>query len=199
VGWLCCTEPTCHSHIECQLEFCANSVCAAVQEFSSDMNSRPVKRIEDVVRLRTAQFSEDSGPIAHPIRPESYIKMDNFYTVTVYEKGAEIIRVYHTLLGKEGFRYCDLEKKEKPKTYTFWRQCDETPNNILGCSWGTVVQALCCVVCFGVMNALQHALNCSRGHCQSLHSHPMQRTITSACVTTSATTDVSEPCCKRQK
>lgn len=81
--------------------------CAAVQEFSSDMNSRPVKRIEDVVRLRTAQFSEDSGPIAHPIRPESYIKMDNFYTVTVYEKGAEIIRVYHTLLGKEGFRYCD--------------------------------------------------------------------------------------------
>lgn len=75
-----------------------------VQEFSSDMNSRPVKRIEDVVRLRTAQFSEDSGPIAHPIRPESYIKMDNFYTVTVYEKGAEIIRVYHTLLGKEGFR-----------------------------------------------------------------------------------------------
>ena len=68
------------------------------------MNSRPVKRIEDVVRLRTAQFSEDSGPIAHPIRPESYIKMDNFYTVTVYEKGAEIVRVYHTLLGKEGFR-----------------------------------------------------------------------------------------------
>ena len=68
------------------------------------MNSRPVKRIEDVVRLRTAQFAEDSGPIAHPIRPESYIKMDNFYTVTVYEKGAEIVRVYHTLLGKEGFR-----------------------------------------------------------------------------------------------
>ncbi|KAL3133720.1 hypothetical protein ABBQ32_008210 [Trebouxia sp. C0010 RCD-2024] len=74
------------------------------QEFSSDMKSRPVKRIEDVVRLRTAQFAEDSGPIAHPIRPESYIKMDNFYTVTVYEKGAEIVRVYHTLLGKEGFR-----------------------------------------------------------------------------------------------
>ena len=80
-------------------------VFVCVQEFSSDMNSRPVKRIEDVVRLRTAQFSEDSGPIAHPIRPESYIKMDNFYTVTVYEKGAEIIRVYHTLLGKEGFRW----------------------------------------------------------------------------------------------
>ncbi|KAK9814410.1 hypothetical protein WJX72_005522 [[Myrmecia] bisecta] len=74
------------------------------QEFSSDMNSRPVKRIEDVMRLRTAQFSEDAGPMAHPIRPDSYIKMDNFYTLTVYEKGAEIIRMYHTLLGKEGFR-----------------------------------------------------------------------------------------------
>ena len=83
------------------------------------MNSRPVKRIEDVVRLRTAQFSEDSGPIAHPIRPESYIKMDNFYTVTVYEKGAEIIRVYHTLLGKDGFRYCDLQKKEEQKATPF--------------------------------------------------------------------------------
>lgn len=76
-----------------------------MQEFSSDMNSRAVQRIEDVVRLRTAQFSEDSGPIAHPIRPESYIKMDNFYTATVYEKGAEVVRVYETLLGKEGFRY----------------------------------------------------------------------------------------------
>ena len=75
-----------------------------LQEFSSDMNSRAVKRIVDVARLRTAQFSEDSGPIAHPIRPESYIKMDNFYTATVYEKGAEIVRVYETLLGKEGFR-----------------------------------------------------------------------------------------------
>jgi aminopeptidase N len=57
------------------------------QEFSADMNSRGVKRIEDVVRLRTAQFMEDGGPMAHPIRPDSYIKMDNFYTLTVYEKG----------------------------------------------------------------------------------------------------------------
>ena len=56
------------------------------QEFSSDMNSRAVKRIEDVRGLRMAQFSEDSGPMAHPIRPDSYIKMDNFYTTTVYEK-----------------------------------------------------------------------------------------------------------------
>ena len=55
-------------------------------EFTSDMTSRAVKRIEDVVMMRTAQFAQDSGPMAHPIRPESYIKMDNFYTVTVYEK-----------------------------------------------------------------------------------------------------------------
>ena len=74
------------------------------QEFSADMNSRPVKRIEDVVRLRAAQFTEDSGPMAHPIRPESYIKMDNFYTLTVYEKGAEVIRLYEAVLGKDGFR-----------------------------------------------------------------------------------------------
>ena len=74
------------------------------QEFSADMNSRGVKRISDVARLRAAQFPQDAGPMAHPIRPESYIKMDNFYTVTVYEKGAEVVRMYDTLLGKEGFR-----------------------------------------------------------------------------------------------
>ena len=74
------------------------------QEFTADMNSRPVKRIEDVARLRAAQFVEDAGPMAHPIRPESYIKMDNFYTLTVYEKGAEVIRMYEAVLGKEGFR-----------------------------------------------------------------------------------------------
>ena len=75
-----------------------------LQEFSADLNSRPVKRIEDVMRLRTAQFVEDAGSMAHPIRPDSYIKMDNFYTLTVYEKGAEIVRLYQTLLGKDGFR-----------------------------------------------------------------------------------------------
>ena len=75
-----------------------------LQEFSADLNSRPVKRIEDVSRLRTAQFVEDAGAMAHPIRPDSYIKMDNFYTLTVYEKGAEIVRLYQTLLGKDGFR-----------------------------------------------------------------------------------------------
>lgn len=74
------------------------------QGFSADMNSAPVKRIEDVALLRASQFSEDAGPMAHPIRPDSYIKMDNFYTVTVYEKGSEIIRLYHTLLGPQGFR-----------------------------------------------------------------------------------------------
>jgi aminopeptidase N len=74
------------------------------QEFSADMNSRGVKRIGDVSRLRMSQFPQDAGPMAHPIRPESYIKMDNFYTVTVYEKGAEVVRMYETLLGKDGFR-----------------------------------------------------------------------------------------------
>ena len=74
------------------------------QEFSADMTSRAVQRVKDVTRLRTAQFAEDAGPLAHPIRPESYIEMNNFYTATVYEKGAEVIRMYETLLGREGFR-----------------------------------------------------------------------------------------------
>ncbi|XP_022928929.1 puromycin-sensitive aminopeptidase-like isoform X1 [Cucurbita moschata] len=74
------------------------------QEFSSDMGSRAVKRIADVSRLRNYQFPQDSGPMAHPVRPHSYIKMDNFYTVTVYEKGAEVVRMYKTLLGSQGFR-----------------------------------------------------------------------------------------------
>ncbi|KAI9398135.1 hypothetical protein POPTR_003G129500v4 [Populus trichocarpa] len=74
------------------------------QEFSSDMGSRTVKRIADVSRLRISQFPQDAGPMAHPVRPHSYIKMDNFYTVTVYEKGAEVVRMYKTLLGSQGFR-----------------------------------------------------------------------------------------------
>jgi aminopeptidase N len=103
-------------------------------EFTADMNSRAVKRLEDVVRMRAAQFAEDASPMAHPIRPDSYIKMDNFYTLyvstmkaraffnhiwyfdkfvlnnsifhhrTVYEKGAEVIRLYEQVLGKDGFR-----------------------------------------------------------------------------------------------
>jgi aminopeptidase N len=72
------------------------------QQFTADMTSEPVKRILDVNGLRTAQFAEDAGAMAHPIRPDSYIQMNNFYTATVYNKGSEIIGLYHTLLGKEG-------------------------------------------------------------------------------------------------
>jgi aminopeptidase N len=79
------------------------------QEFSSDVGSRAIKRIEDVRRLRAAQFKEDSGPTAHPIRPDSYQEISNFYTPTVYEKGAEVVRMAHTLLGASAFRRgCDL-------------------------------------------------------------------------------------------
>ncbi|GHU10286.1 aminopeptidase N [Betaproteobacteria bacterium] len=85
------------------------------QQFSADMlaraagpegaaSARAVKRISDVRTLRSAQFPEDSGPMAHPVRPESYQEINNFYTATVYEKGAEVIRMLHTLLGPEGFR-----------------------------------------------------------------------------------------------
>ncbi|RVU82825.1 aminopeptidase N [Leucothrix sargassi] len=74
------------------------------QEFTADLHSRPVKRIEDVRMLRTHQFAEDASPMAHPIRPSSFIEINNFYTVTVYEKGAEVVRLYYSLLGQEGFR-----------------------------------------------------------------------------------------------
>ena len=74
------------------------------QQFTADQTSAAVKRIDDVALLRSRQFAEDSGPMAHPIRPESYVSMDNFYTATVYNKGAEIIRMYHTRLGEAGFR-----------------------------------------------------------------------------------------------
>ncbi|MBM5457740.1 aminopeptidase N [Pseudomonas sp. P66] len=73
-------------------------------EFSADMNSRTVKRIEDVAYLRTHQFAEDAGPMAHAVRPESFIEISNFYTLTVYEKGSEVVRMVRTLLGAEGFR-----------------------------------------------------------------------------------------------
>ena len=74
------------------------------QEFSSDTGSRAVNRINNVKFLRTVQFAEDSSPMSHPIRPEKVIEMNNFYTVTVYEKGAEVIRMLHTLLGEQGFQ-----------------------------------------------------------------------------------------------
>ena len=74
------------------------------QSFSADVGSPAVKRIEDVRVLRAAQFPEDQGPLAHPVRPDSYIEISNFYTATVYNKGAELIRMFHTLLGPEKFR-----------------------------------------------------------------------------------------------
>ena len=74
------------------------------QQFTADMNSATVKRIDDVNVLRTRQFAEDAGPMSHPIQPDSYVEINNFYTVTVYNKGAEIIRMIHTLLGEVDFR-----------------------------------------------------------------------------------------------
>ncbi|RFU46808.1 aminopeptidase N [Paraburkholderia sp. DHOC27] len=81
------------------------------QEFSADMAggatdeaARAAKRIEDVRVLRQMQFAEDAGPMAHPVRPESYVEINNFYTMTVYEKGSEVVRMYQTLFGREGFR-----------------------------------------------------------------------------------------------
>ena len=74
------------------------------QEFSADMGSRGVKRIEDVNVLRSHQFREDAGPMAHPVRPESYVEINNFYTVTIYNKGAEVVRMLAHLVGDEGFR-----------------------------------------------------------------------------------------------
>ncbi len=83
------------------------------QEFSSDMRSRAVKRISDVKLLRSHQFPEDAGPLAHPVRPQSYMEINNFYTATVYEKGAEVVRMIHTIIGKENFR--------KAMDLYFWR------------------------------------------------------------------------------
>ena len=74
------------------------------QEFGADMHSRAVTRIRDVRALRAAQFPEDAGPMAHPVRPDSYIEINNFYTSTVYEKGAEVVRMLQTLLGRSAFR-----------------------------------------------------------------------------------------------
>ncbi len=74
------------------------------QQFTADMTSSAVKRIDDVRMLRAHQFPEDAGPMSHPVRPDSYVEINNFYTLTVYEKGAEVVRMLHTLLGEEGFR-----------------------------------------------------------------------------------------------
>ena len=97
------------------------------QEFSSDMNSRAVQRIDDVTHLRRSQFPEDASPLAHPIRPESYIEINNFYTMTIYEKGAEVIRMFHTLLGSDLYRKAtDLYFERfdgKAVTIDDWTQC----------------------------------------------------------------------------
>src|SRR5262245_56506605 len=74
------------------------------QEFGADLYSRPVTRIQEVRGLRAAQFPEDAGPMAHPVRPQSYMEISNFYTATVYEKGAEVVRMIHTLIGPRAFR-----------------------------------------------------------------------------------------------
>ena len=74
------------------------------QQFSADQGSAAVRRIDDVRGLRAVQFPEDAGPLAHPIRPDHYVEIANFYTATVYNKGAEVIRMLHTLLGPDGFR-----------------------------------------------------------------------------------------------
>jgi aminopeptidase N len=74
------------------------------EEFSADMQSRAVKRIQDARDLRLRQYPEDAGPMAHPIRPDRYVEVNNFYTATVYQKGAAVIRLYHTLLGEDGFQ-----------------------------------------------------------------------------------------------
>ena len=74
------------------------------QEFSSDVRSRPVKRISDVKLLRSHQFPEDAGPLAHPVRPQSYVEINNFYTATIYEKGAEVVRMIKTIIGRQAFR-----------------------------------------------------------------------------------------------
>jgi aminopeptidase N len=74
------------------------------QEYSADEYSRPLARIQEVRSLRERQFPEDAGPMAHPVRPDSYVEINNFYTSTVYDKGAEVVRMYATILGREGFR-----------------------------------------------------------------------------------------------
>ncbi len=100
------------------------------QEFSSDMNSRPVKRIDDVIRLRKAQFPEDQGPNSHPVRPKEALNISNFYTATIYEKGAEIIRMIHTLIGEKAFqqgmkKYFELFDGQAVRTEDFCRAMQE--------------------------------------------------------------------------
>jgi aminopeptidase N len=102
------------------------------QSFSGDMRSKAVKRIEDVKMLRMRQFQEDAGPLAHPVQPEAYITIDNFYTATVYEKGAEVIGMLKTLVGEEGYRKAtDLyfaRHDGQAATVEDWVKCFEDAN-----------------------------------------------------------------------
>lgn len=104
------------------------------QEFSADMNSRNVERIQSVQGLRAAQFAEDAGPMSHPIKPETYIEINNFYTATIYEKGAEVIRMIQTLLGVDGFRkgmdkYFELFDGQAVRTEDFIHAMSVANNN----------------------------------------------------------------------
>jgi aminopeptidase N len=108
------------------------------QQFSADQGSAAVKRIEDVRVLRAAQFPEDSGPLAHPIRPESYIEIANFYTATVYNKGAEVIRMLHTMLGPDRFRagsdlYFERHDGEAATCEDFVRAMEDASGADLSC------------------------------------------------------------------
>lgn len=103
------------------------------QSFTADLHSAVVKRIEDVNVIRTVQFSQDAGPLAHPIRPESYIEVNNFYTVTVYNKGSEVIRMIETLIGQENFRegmklYFDRNDGQAVTTEEFIQAMEEAGN-----------------------------------------------------------------------
>ncbi len=104
------------------------------QEFSADMNSRNVERIQSVLGLRGAQFPEDNGPTSHPIKPDTYIEINNFYTATIYEKGAEVIRMIQTLLGEEGFKkgmdkYFELFDGQAVRTEDFIHAMSVANNN----------------------------------------------------------------------
>lgn len=107
------------------------------QQFSGDMGSAGVQRINDVNLLRNVQFKEDAGPMAHPVRPNSYEEINNFYTVTVYEKGAEVVRMLHTLLGETEFkracnRYFEKFDGQAVTTDDFVRTMEETSGMDLG-------------------------------------------------------------------
>lgn len=106
-------------------------------QFSADMGSPTVKRIEDATLLRTAQFAEDAGPMAHPVRPASYMEISNFYTLTIYEKGAEVVRMIHNLLGSEMFRkgsdlYFERHDGQAVTTDDFVRAMEDASGRDLG-------------------------------------------------------------------